>query len=93
MDHHLKEGCEEHYIDCEYKNAGCDVKYRQKNKEEHMKLYWEQHRTMYEIHTLKLMEKWQQLHDKMEEKQKQMMTTSEEQYQKFEEKVTNWSRK
>ena len=96
MEHHIKEECEEQHIDCEYKYAGCDVKYRRKNKEKHMKFYQEQHREMYEIHTLKLTEKWQQLHDEMlqfKEEQKQRVLASEKEAQKLEKVVTKLEQK
>ena len=91
IDYHLRERCEEQFIDCEYKHAGCDVKYRRKNKDEHMNLYQEKHRTMYEVHTVKLTEKWQQIHEEMlqfQEKQKQTMTESEQRAQELEKKIT-----
>lgn len=96
IDYHVQEACEEQFIDCDYKYAGCDVKYRRKNKDEHMKLCQEKHRTMYEVHTLKMTEKWQQFHKEMlqlQETQKEMMTASEQRAQEVEKKITHLEQK
>ena len=88
MDYHKREGCQEQFIDCDYKHAGCDVKYRRKNKDEHMKLYQEKHQTMYQVHTLKMTEKLQEML-RFQEKHNQTMEESERRAQELEEKVTN----
>ena len=78
-----RENCPEQYIDCDYKNAGCDVKYRRKNKEDHMKLYRENHRAMFEVHYLKekataaaQIEQLQRKNQEIEEKMSKVITES-----------------
>jgi hypothetical protein len=88
MDYHVQERCEEQFLDCDYKYAGCVVKYRRKNKDKHMKLDQEKHQTMYQIHTLKMTEQLQEMLQ-FQEKHNQTMEEGKQKAQELEEKVTN----
>lgn len=73
-----REICEEQFTHCEYKEAGCNVKYRRKNREEHMKLYREKHGEMFESYSLKIIAKWKQLDKEISEiKQQQRKEKTE----------------
>lgn len=58
-----------------------------------MKLHQEQHRTLYEVHTLKTNEKWQQLYKELLEKQGEMKRVSEQQMLKTEKELTKLKQK
>ena len=86
---HIEQICPEQHIHCEYKHAGCDVKYRRKNRDDHMKLYYDTHRIMLETHSLKIMGEWEKLkHDLKEEKkqQREEREAREERIKELEEK-------
>lgn len=50
MDEHLQEICPEQYLPCEYTYAGCEIKYRRKNKDDHMTEHMNDHKMMEQIH-------------------------------------------
>ena len=50
MDQHIHDICPEQYLPCEYEYAGCDDKYRRKDKDEHMSRFVNDHRMMVMVH-------------------------------------------
>ena len=59
MDQHLDEICEEQYLPCEYEYAGCEDKFRRKNRDDHMSRYMNDHKMMMHVHKMvsKMMKK------------------------------------
>lgn len=96
MEDHIKNKCPEQHIDCDYKCAGCDVKYRRRNEDEHMKLYRESHRMMFETYYLKTMEDWkkhQRESQKLQERQREGMIARDRQVEELETKNTELEKK
>ena len=96
MEDHIKNKCPEQHIECGYKYAGCEVKYRRKNEEEHMKLYREQHRMMYEPYYLRSMEEWkkhQKESQQLEEQRREGVTARVRQVEELERKNTELERR
>ena len=62
MYEHINKICPEQYLDCEYGYAGCEEKYRRKDKEKHMNTYKNDHKIMMEVHkqVTKMMKKYEE---------------------------------